>query len=370
MIKRERPVVAVLGPLPPPLHGHMVVTQRILLATRLRRDFELVHVDLSSQKTLASIGRINLQNTVAALRHALRLAKVVAKRRPALVYLPLAQNRIGVSRDLVLLAIALAGRARVVGHVHGGGFGSFLESQPPWFRRPTQALLQRCVLLVVMSEWQRLTIERVLPGVPTSVVPHGTPTVENRRCVANGAGDLRVLYVTSGLVESKGLFVVLRAARIAEELGLPFSWHVVGDWSYERDRREAERLLRGLHSIELLGCLGSAALAEEYGRADVFLFPTTAKEGFGLVRIEAMAAGLPVVTTEAGGAREVVRDGVDGYIVDYDNPSQIVDRLVTLHEDSQLRAQMGASARARQQLLYTEDAFAEALGATWMEALA
>jgi hypothetical protein len=45
----SRPVVAVIGPLPPPLHGHMVVTQRILQAARISKDFELVHVDLSQE---------------------------------------------------------------------------------------------------------------------------------------------------------------------------------------------------------------------------------------------------------------------------------------------------------------------------------
>jgi glycosyltransferase involved in cell wall biosynthesis len=369
MKRVTRPVVAVVGPLTPPLHGHMVVTERVLRAARLSRDFELVHVDLSSRKDLRAIGRVGPRNVAAALRHALGLASVVVRRRPAIVYLPLAQNRVGVARDLLLLSIALAGRARVVAHVHGGGFGPFLGAQPAWFRRPAVALLRRCTLLVVMSDWQRASVEAALPGVRTAVVRHGTPAVPEAR-PREPSAELEVLYVTSGLVESKGFLVVLDAARLAQEAGLPFRWTVVGEWAYDRDRRHAEDRLRTLRTVRLLGRLDREALDERYAEADVFVFPTRPVEGFGLVRIEAMAAGLPVVTTEAGGAREVVRDGIDGFIVGYDDPRQLLGRLRELHEDPELRRRLGDAARLRQQELFTEDAFAEALAAIWSEALA
>jgi glycosyltransferase involved in cell wall biosynthesis len=83
-----------------------------------------------------------------------------------------------------------------------------------------------------------------------------------------------------------------------------------------------------------------------------------------------MAAGLPVVTTEAGGAREIVRDGVDGFIVAYNDPRQLVERVTELYRDTTLRARLGRSARDRHRELFTEEAFSDALAATWTEALA
>ena len=84
----------------------------------------------------------------------------------------------------------------------------------------------------------------------------------------------------------------------------------------------------------------------------------------------ALALAITVITTEAGGAREIVRDGIDGFIVDYDAPQQLVDRLRQLAEDPSRRLRMGQEARRRQQELFSEDAFAEALAAAWSEALA
>ena len=87
--------VAVIGPLPPPSHGHMVFTQRLLESQLLARRFRLVHVDISDHRELRTVGRLELVNVLLALRHFGRLIKVLATERPDIVHVPLAQNRWG-----------------------------------------------------------------------------------------------------------------------------------------------------------------------------------------------------------------------------------------------------------------------------------
>lgn len=86
-------------------------------------------------------------------------------------------------------------------------------------------------------------------------------------------------------------------------------------------------------------------LAAEYCRHDVFVFPTLL-EGMGLVVAEAMACGLPIITT-ANGPDELVRDGVDGFIVPQRDPAAIAEKLELLRADPELRRRMGASAALR-----------------------
>jgi glycosyltransferase involved in cell wall biosynthesis len=86
-------------------------------------------------------------------------------------------------------------------------------------------------------------------------------------------------------------------------------------------------------------------LAAEYCRHDVFVFPTVL-EGMGLVVAEAMACGLPVITT-ANGPDELVRDGIDGFIVPQRDPNAIAEKLELLRADPELRRKMGASAARR-----------------------
>jgi glycosyltransferase involved in cell wall biosynthesis len=85
-------------------------------------------------------------------------------------------------------------------------------------------------------------------------------------------------------------------------------------------------------------------IREEFRRADIFVLPTLA-EGMALVHLEAMACGVPVITTSHCGS--VVRDEVDGFIVPARDATALADRLQQLLEDRPLRMQMGASSRER-----------------------
>jgi glycosyltransferase involved in cell wall biosynthesis len=102
------------------------------------------------------------------------------------------------------------------------------------------------------------------------------------------------------------------------------------------------------------------ALAQRYRASDVFVFPTLI-EGMPLVVLEAMACGLPVIVT-ANGPGDLVRDGVDGFIIPERDPQAVCDRLDRLYRDPDLRREMGRSAAARA-LEFSWDAYAaKALG--------
>ncbi len=86
-------------------------------------------------------------------------------------------------------------------------------------------------------------------------------------------------------------------------------------------------------------------LARHYQASDVFVFPTLV-EGMPLVVLEAMACGLPVIVT-ANGPADIVRDGVDGFVIPARDPDAIAERLATFRGDPALRAWMGRNASQR-----------------------
>ena len=95
------------------------------------------------------------------------------------------------------------------------------------------------------------------------------------------------------------------------------------------------------------------ALLLLYQEASVFA-SSSDEEGFGMVLLEAMACGVPVVSTCSGGPEGIVTDGVDGYLVDRDDASALAARLTHLLEDRTLNTRMGANARETIERRYDE----------------
>jgi phosphatidylinositol alpha-1,6-mannosyltransferase len=123
------------------------------------------------------------------------------------------------------------------------------------------------------------------------------------------------------------------------------------------DRERLERLARRLglaHSVRFLGSVDDTALAREYAEATVFALPGRAGfgrrpygEGFGLVFLEAAAAGLPAIAGRAGGAPEAVLDGVTGRVVDPLDEEAVASAIAELLIDPALAQSMGDAGRER-----------------------
>jgi len=99
-------------------------------------------------------------------------------------------------------------------------------------------------------------------------------------------------------------------------------------------------------SVALLGDVSREQLADEYVNADLFCLPSV-QEGFGIVFLEAMAAGLPVVACRAAAIPEVVLDGVTGALVPPRDPDALADALVGLARDSARARRLGDEGRRR-----------------------
>jgi phosphatidylinositol alpha-1,6-mannosyltransferase len=117
------------------------------------------------------------------------------------------------------------------------------------------------------------------------------------------------------------------------------------------------------------GHLEEALLAELYHRCGVFAMPSR-QEGFGLVYLEAMRAGLPCVASACDAGQEVVVDGETGCLVDPDDPMALAATLTRLLSDQDLRMKLGRLGRKRFRESFTEGHFHERCWKTLKEALA
>jgi glycosyltransferase involved in cell wall biosynthesis len=156
---------------------------------------------------------------------------------------------------------------------------------------------------------------------------------------AREAGPLRILFV-GRLVPEKGPMLLLEA--LAQLPAGSFEARLVGAGPLQVAL--AHRIVElGLeHAVSLVGPVGQDQLPAQYAWADAFCLPSFA-EGLPVVLMEAMATGLPVVSTRIAGIPELVQDGVCGLLVPAGRVDSLTQALVRLADDPALRSRMGAS---------------------------
>lgn len=196
-------------------------------------------------------------------------------------------------------------------------------------------------VVLVASSFTKNTLEKASPfRGKVVVIPYGAPFVENPvpRAASRDGRPLRVLYVGS-LGQRKGVSYLFRAMR---ELRACATLTVIGT----KPSVPCPALTRELEAARWIsGCTHQEVLTE-MARHDVFVFPSLF-EGFGLVLLEALAMGLPVIATAHTAAPDIITDGVEGFIVPIRSSESIAERLLMLHRDREHLNSMSMAAQTR-----------------------
>jgi glycosyltransferase involved in cell wall biosynthesis len=193
----------------------------------------------------------------------------------------------------------------------------------------------------VASSFTQATLKEA-PTAPADVilVPYGAPALDpvTRPATRKPGTPLRVLFVGS-LGQRKGLRYLLEAM---DSLGTGFELTLIGKAPGVR----CDPLTDGLRRHRHIASLPHAGILREMRQHHVFVFPSLF-EGFGLVLLEAMACGLPIVATPHTAAPDLITDGREGFIVPIRSAGTIAEKLTLLADDENRRQSMAASALLR-----------------------
>ena len=193
--------------------------------------------------------------------------------------------------------------------------------------------------LVASSFTRETLVENGATRSSISVIPYGVDTArftpDARR--RSGPGSKLQLLFVGRINQRKGIKYLLEALRLVgrSDVHLTVCGRVV-------DGLELFRSFAG--QVEVRPSVSSAELVAAYQSADMFVFPSVA-EGFGQVLLEALACGLPILSTTRTAAPDLVKDGVEGFVVEPRRPDLIADRIDWALNHRAEVAEMGHRAR-------------------------
>lgn len=196
--------------------------------------------------------------------------------------------------------------------------------------------LKKARHVTVVSEYLKGRVQELVPEIEPEVISMGVDTRKFGRQyrVENyfGQGDKKVVLFVGRLAEKKGVAYLIEAMKQIDALLV-----IVGNGPLRKTLEEqAEQV--GKDRIRFLGEKTHEELKKIYASADIFVAPSvTAKdgdqEGLGLVLLEAMASGLPVVASKSGGITQIIKDGENGLLCEEKCVWQLAENICALLND-------------------------------------
>jgi len=239
-------------------------------------------------------------------------------------------------------------RCPAVGTFHSNNPGDLGTTLLHPLMRP---LVNRLDVRLAVSPTARWAASRHYPG-RYEIVPNGVDysffsEAAGEESVFPGLdpGKKKILFV-GALVRRKGLPYLLRAFSLLRQQRRDIELVVVGDGHGRRRMQKflPEELSADVHFV---GSVPRVKLADYYASADVFCAPSTGQESFGMVLLEAMAAGLPVVSFDIDGYNDVMEHGREGLLVQPRSIRGLADALAYCLDSEDERARFAAEGRVK-----------------------
>lgn len=343
--------ILIVGQLPPPFHGSNAMNERFFVSLK-KIGHRVFMVEKTFSRKMDEVGKTSIIKLFRLPMVAFKLLCKIISKKPKLCFYFLTVKPPSIYVDMLFLTLIRLLGVEVVLYLHGKGLHKINESSNRIFKTLGKRVISNSLGAMVLGELLKNDINMFIPDERLFVLPNCIPdtSAEMHSSKYKEKDDrfVQILYL-SNLVPSKGPMEFLKAAKRIVACSDCVKFVLAGpylDMSFHKEIQKfiVDEDLKGY--IDMPGAVYGDEKEDLFRESDIFIYPTYFDlEAFPLVNIEAMRAGLPIVSTNEGSIPEAVIDGLNGYIVDPKNIEQIADRALKLINDKNLRNKMGIAGR-------------------------
>lgn len=261
---------------------------------------------------------------------------------PTLIHIHFA-SRGSTLRKMLLAQLVIRARRPLILHAHGGRFDQFHRRLPPMVRRLLNRTLQQANLVITLSsQWRDFYIRECELAPSQVVVLPNAVQVPAKMVERSGRAQVQLVHLGK-LGTAKGSYDLVKAFRaLPAPLRARARLVMAGNGELAGLRQAAS----GEDRIEVRPWVEASERERLLNDSDVFVLPSYA-EGLPMSLLEAMAAGLPSVTTGVGGIPDVFTHGSEGLLVEPGDVERLTAALAHLIDDEQFRLRAGRRAHER-----------------------
>lgn len=360
----DKKKVIMAGSIPPPYHGSSIYFYN-LLNSRIKDEFDILHLDISDHRDLDNLSRLDFMNVYIALKNIYKLILLLRKHKPNLIYIPVASNFLPYLRDGLFIQVSsMFSKGKIVVHLHEGKYfrDVFFKNSNSSFKYFIKKTLEKTDTAIVLSEKLKYVFEGLVRKI--KVCPNGIESKSSfDHLVKEKKTDDKIIVGYLGnLYESKGVLDLLNSVPEVLQKHNNTEFRIAGQWvNREKQTKSKAEIIISENNlkdkVKFLGPVSGKEKEDFLKETDIMVFPTSYPyEGFPLVILEAMQAQCPVISTgDTGAIGDIIDDGKTGIIIDKKNPAQISKAVTQLIEDSDLRLKMGKAGRDKFKQFYTLD---------------
>jgi glycosyltransferase involved in cell wall biosynthesis len=202
----------------------------------------------------------------------------------------------------------------------------------------SKTVLHNSSTVIALNENMKREMNRICKKDDIIILPNGIELENFKDIYPREQQNIikKTIIFVGGLKPIKGIDYLIKAMKIITEKSPDTNLLIVGDGT---ERKKLETLVRELNlqnSISFAGKVTNEQIPKYMAQADVFVLPSLS-EGFGIVVVEAMASGLPIVTTNVRGLPELVKNGENGFIAKPKDPKDLAEKIMLILENKDLR---------------------------------
>ena len=355
----NKPKILFIATFPPPVHGSAVVSQQIHDSGVINDAFDAYFVNISSSKTMDEVGKNSPIKIWRILSSYFRTIWMLLQYRYDLCYCAITINGSCFLRDSIYVLLCKMFGRKVVIHQHNKGMSDYVDKTLfKWLYR----MCYKNTKVILLSWYLYDDISAVVPKENCMVCYNGiAPT--NHSFSDSICSDMPHILYLSNLIESKGALVLLDACKALKEKGYRFHCDFIGGDTLEISKTRFRNLIieNGLNEVATYHGKAYGTDKDAYwAQADMFVFPTYYyNECFPLVLLEAMEKGKACISTAEGGIRDIIDDGITGFIVERNNSQSLADAIEKLLTEPGMCKSMGNKGKKKYEEEFTQNIFEE-----------